>query len=165
MTVYWMADLAIPPGLPYLQYTCEGDATPPPPDPVGNLTLHSYCTNESMISLDFSWEPPIQVNGVLGKYEVCIGPNVLEEEEGSPFANQRFFCSNNSVMVSVECMSDVMCVNQSDSVYFVYYKTTVTSATWNSYFIPSSELYFQVSFTVIIQSKTAIAIQCTNQDT
>ena len=66
---------------PLHSYQCTIDATSPAPTAVQNVSVESFQTlGHAEIMLSVSWDPPLNVNGVLKSYNVCLSLTPLEND-------------------------------------------------------------------------------------
>ena len=75
------------PALPTRQFTCTTDAISPSPSIVQNFSLNSYELQDLLVKklfLNFSWVPPVNPNGILKSYTVCMSQRPLGSDE-EPF--------------------------------------------------------------------------------
>ena len=98
MTVIWSRDH---PSIVHT-YNCTASTLSPAPTNVNNVSVESYCfSDDSQITLSFSWTPPSNFNGKPTNYKVCVGPDVLEPatvvDSEIP---EGHFCTSDSLLVS-----------------------------------------------------------------
>lgn len=92
-------------------YTCGVSALSPAPSVVQNFTIISYTVIRNMISLNFSWEQPLEPNGIIKNYSLCVSG---EELTGNTYVGQQcrhFMVSKtvgNTATRGVHCVS--LCV-------------------------------------------------------
>lgn len=64
---------------PLHQYNCNFSAKSPAPSAVQNVTVESFeALGHAAISVEVSWDPPADANGVLDTFHVCLGLMPLE---------------------------------------------------------------------------------------
>ena len=98
MYVTWGPSIASTPAIS--NTFCDVDATSPAPSLVEDLIIDSHSfLGSTEIQLDISWQPPRDINGVSGGYEVCVGPHPLSVAE-NPDSSSDSRC-NNDIGVSI----------------------------------------------------------------
>ena len=81
---------------PFL-YTCKVDASSPPPSEVQNFTIRSFdFLSISEVKINAMWSPPLEVNGALGNYTMCIGRSPLMDDQEP---NEHSICRNITVSI------------------------------------------------------------------
>ena len=98
MTVAWKRAVERPPS-PH-NYTCTASTLSPTPTNIENITVESYCfSDDTQITLSFSWSPPSNFNGDPANYSACIGTHALEPKD-VVIPNAGHFCTSDSLLVS-----------------------------------------------------------------
>ena len=88
-------NLFFPP--PPYTYTCTESATSPIPSAVQNVSIQHYeMRSHTEFLVAVSWEPPVEVNGNLVEFSICLGLEILE---GSRVEGDDTKCQNVAVSI------------------------------------------------------------------
>ena len=94
-------------GIPYTppsySYNCTISTMAPRPYLVESFTVNVCSINDTTINLNLTWSPPTLVNGGLDSYEICMGNEPLESNEG--ISNKSDDCLKHNVCYMHDCLS------------------------------------------------------------